>query len=147
MCASMSVSITVNTMRDLLDYSAEHGCERDRAELVDMAIREWLEHQRDRAKPQIPKGYLWKTVLLPNDARLRIASHYCLHYATIVGGELIYNELSMSPNQFASASLGMVRNAWEAIYVQFPGETDWKPAVRLRYAAAAQARRTACQRR
>lgn len=47
----------------------------------------------------------------------------------------------MSPNQFVKAALGQVRNAWEAIYVQMPGERQWKHATRLRYEAAAQARR------
>ncbi|WP_154668265.1 hypothetical protein [Pseudoduganella violaceinigra] len=131
----------MSTLRNLLEYLTEQGSELDPADVADRAIREWLERQRGPAKRRAPLGYWWKTVFLPDGSRLRISSRYCVHFATVVGDEIIYNSLSVSPNQFATASLGTVRNAWEAIYVQLPGERDWKPAVRLRYAAAAQAQR------
>ena len=56
-------------------------------------------------------------------------------------GPLGYFWKSMSPNQFATASLGTVRNAWEAIFVQIPGERDWKRATGLRYLAEMQKRK------
>jgi hypothetical protein len=137
MSKHVSVAVTLPTLRALLEYQAEHASEEDFSDLLDRAIREWLARHRG------PQGYLWKTVMLPDGSRLRISSRHRTHYATIVGDELIYEGVSMSPNQFATASLGTVRNAWEAILVQLPGERDWKPATRLRYAAEAQARRIA----
>jgi len=141
MSQRLSVSISLPTLLELLAYRAEQDSEADPSDLADVAIREWLQRQRAATKPHRPPGYLWKTVLLPDGARLRIFSRQCAHYADIVGNELIYNEQTMSPNQFALASLGSVRNAWEAIQVQLPGELEWRSAARLRYAAAAQARR------
>lgn len=143
MSARMSVAISLGTLRELLEYQAEQRSEIDPADLADLAIREWLVRQRDPSKRLGPNGYQWKTVFLPEGARLRISSQHCAHFATIVGDELIYEDTSMSPNQFARASLGTVRNAWEAIFVQLPGERDWKRATRLRFAAAAQAQRVA----
>lgn len=143
MGSRMSVEISLSTLRELLAYHAEHGNDLDPADMADVAIREWLQRQRDPTKCPGPNGYRWKTVFLPEGSRLRISSQHCAHFATIVGDELVYENLSMSPNQFARASLGMVRNAWEAIFVQLPGEKDWKRATRLRFAAAAQAQRLA----
>ncbi|WP_374585604.1 hypothetical protein [Pseudoduganella sp.] len=79
--------------------------------------------------------------MLPDGSRLRISSLQRSFYATVVGDELIYEGQSMSPNQFATASLGTVRNAWEAIFVQIPGERDWKRATGLRYPAEMQKRK------
>ena len=137
MSQTVSVPVALPTLRALLDYQAEHASEQDFSELVDRIFREWLARQRG------PQGYLWKTVMLPDGSRLRITSLHRAHFATIVGGELIYEGVSMSPNQFARASLGTVRNAWEAILVQLPGECNWTPATRLRYSAEADARRKA----
>jgi hypothetical protein len=135
-----SLAISLPTMRALLDYQAEHACDIDPAELADRAIREWLHRQHI---PATPAGYFWKTVFLPDGTRLRISSCAGAHYAEVVCGELIYGTQSLSPNQFVTASLGNVGNAWKVIFVQLPGDTDWTPALRLRYAANAHALRTA----
>ncbi|XLZ72360.1 hypothetical protein ABT364_10475 [Massilia sp. SR12] len=66
-----------------------------------------------------------------------------LHYAMVVCGDIIYDSLCVSPNQFVTASLGNAGNAWQLVYVQLPGDSDWTQAQRLRYAAAAHALRTA----
>ena len=137
MSRHLSVPIALPTLRALLDYQAEHASEEDFSNFVDRIFREWLARQRG------PQGYLWKTVMLPDGSRLRISSLHRAHFADIVGGELIYEGMSMSPNQFARASLGTVRNAWKAILVQLPGERSWTPASRLRYSVEAAARRNA----
>ncbi len=137
MCQLVSVPVPVATLRALLDYQAEHASDQDFSDLLDRIFREWLARQGG------PQGYLWKTVMLPDGCRLRITSQRRVHFAAIVGDQLIYEGVSMSPNQFATASLGTVRNAWQAIMVQLPGDTVWKPATRLRYSAEAEARRKA----
>ncbi len=75
--------------------------------------------------------------------RLRICSRQGPHNAEVVCGELIHESHSVSPNQFVTASLGNVGNAWKVIHVQLPGDSDWTPAFRLRHAAMAHAFRTA----
>lgn len=129
MCPRQSVAITLPTLRALLEYHDAHPTEKDLADLADLAIRDWLVRQRG------PLGYFWKGVLLPDGSRLCISSLQRSFYATVVGDELIFEGQSMSPNQFATACLGTVRNAWEAIFVQIPGDRDWKRATRLRYMA------------
>lgn len=137
MSQTVSVPIALPTLRALLDYQAGHASKESFSDLVDRIFREWLARERS------PQGYLWKTVMLPEGSRLRISSLHRAHFAAIVGSELIYEGVSMSPNQLARASLGTVRNAWEAIQIQLPGELNWTAANRLRYSAEAEARRKA----
>jgi hypothetical protein len=144
MSSNLYIAISSATMHALLDFQREQkNCERDPAALADLAIRDWLERQREPAQPASQRGYFWKKVFLPDGTRLRVSSYAVTRYAAIVGDDLVHNGMTMSPNRFAQMSLGSVRNAWHAIRVLLPGEREWKLALRLRYAAEAQARRSA----
>ncbi len=138
-----TLEVSLPTLRALLDYQAERAGDLSLADLADIAILEWLQRHRTFNRPLEPKGYFWKTVFLPDGTRLRISSSTGKHYAEVVAGELLYESLSVSPNQFVTASLGNTGNAWKVICVQLPGDTDWTPAMRLRHAAMAHAFRTA----
>jgi len=143
MCSRVSLEVTLPTLRALLDYLAEQAADIDLAELAELAIRDWLQHQRAATRPTSSQGYLWKTVFLPEGTRLRIATRGNVYYAEVMGDELIHDTRRLTPNQFATACLGNIGNAWKAIHVQLPGENDWTQASRLRFAAAAHALRTA----
>lgn len=64
-------------------------------------------------------------------------------YAAIVGDDLVYESMTTSPNRFVQSTLGPTRNAWNVVYVQMPGEREWKMAFRLRVAQETEARRDA----
>jgi hypothetical protein len=83
---------------------------------------------------------LWKTLFIPDGARLRISNHSVTRYAAIVGDDLVHNAMTMSPNQFVQMTLGAARNAWNVVYIQMPGEREWRLAIRLRHEQTAQAR-------
>lgn len=83
MCQLVSVPITFTTLRALLDYQTEHASEQDFSDLLDRIFREWLARQGG------PQGYRWKTVMLPDGCRLRITSRHRVHFAAIVGDQLI----------------------------------------------------------
>lgn len=143
MTSRVTLEVSLPTLHALLDYHAEHAAGRALADLADIAICEWLQRQRASNKPVDPKRFFWKTVFLPDGTRLRIRSRQGPHYAEVVCGELIYEGEAVSPNQFVTASLRNVGNAWKVIHVQLPGDTDWTPALHLRHAAMAHAFRTA----
>jgi len=143
MSTQVTVEVNSATLRALLNYQAEQDCEVDIREVVDEAVRDWLQRQAEAVRPPAPGGYTWKTIFLPDGTRLRVKSRHGFHYAEVVCGELIADSLSISPNQFVTASLGNAGNAWRLVYVQLPGDSDWTQAQRLRYAAAAHALRTA----
>jgi len=138
-----TLEVSLHTLRALLDYQAERANNLALAELADLAILEWLQRKNAAVGPLDLKGFYWKTVFLPDGTKLRISSSRGKHYADVVCGELIYEGEVVSPNQFVTASLRNVGNAWKVIYVQLPGDTDWTPALRLRHAAMAHAFRTA----
>jgi len=140
---NLCIAVSLPTLRALLDYQAGQDDHPDPAALADAAIRDWLQRQHQQARPAGQRGYLWKTLFLPEGTRLRTASHHGSQYASIEGDELVYNAMTMSPNQFAQAGNGNTRSAWDAISIQLPGERAWQPVARLRDAQAAQARRTA----
>jgi len=110
-----TLEVSLATLRALLDYQAERANNLALADLADLA----------------------------DGTKLRISSSSGKHYADVVCGELIYEGAVVSPNQFVTASLHNVGNAWKVICVQLPGDTDWTPALRLRHAAMAHAFRTA----
>lgn len=143
MNSRVMLEVNPSTLRALLDFQSEQGGELDLAALAEQAISEWLQLQRTRAKPLAPPGYFWKTVFLPEGTRLRVKSCHGAHFAEVIGCRLVHDSQCFSPNQFVTASLGNVGNAWNLIYVQLPGESDWTQARRLRYEIEAHARRTA----
>ncbi|KRC00592.1 hypothetical protein [Duganella sp. Root198D2] len=143
MTSRVTLEVSLPTLHALLDYHSEQAADHTLTDLADIAIREWLQRQRAASKPMELAGFFWKTVFLPDGALLRICSRDGPHYAEVVCGELIYEGRAVSPNQFVTASLGNVGNAWKVIYVQLPGDGDWTPATRMRHAAMAHAFRTA----
>lgn len=134
MTPTVCIAIAPRTMRALMDFQRDHSKEGELCELADQAINDWLAHQLELAKPAGQRGYFWKALFLPDGTRLRISTHAATRYAAVVGDDLVYNAMCLSPNQFAQQAIGAVHNAWSAIYIQMPGERAWTQAQRLRRA-------------
>jgi hypothetical protein len=143
MTTNVCIAISSKTLRAMLDYQEEQEAEFDPASLAEIAIFEWLERQRERAKPQGQRGYFWKKLFLPDGTRLRVSNHRMTRYAAIVGDDLVHECMTMSPNRFVQSTLGSARNAWNVVYVQMPGTREWKMAFRLRCEQESEARRNA----
>ena len=140
MVPTFCIALSAPTLRALLEIQGQHS-DIDPATLADLAIREWLERQRELSKPTVQRGYRWKSLFLLEGTRLRTSSYTVTCYADIVGDDLVHNGAIMSPNQFVQMSLGSTRSAWHAIHIQMPGSREWKLALRLRHAQEAEARR------
>ncbi|WP_343726275.1 hypothetical protein, partial [Herbaspirillum huttiense] len=140
MTPNLCIAVSAPTLRALLDFHSEHSNEIDLADLADLAIRDWLHHQRELAKPAGQRGYFWKKLFLPDGTRLRVSNHMITRYAAVVGDDLVHETMTMSPNRFAQMTLGSARNAWEVVYIQMPGQREWKQALRLRCALEADER-------
>jgi hypothetical protein len=82
------------------------------------------------------QGYQWKNVLLRNGSRIRMTYKGEDYFAFIGNGQLLYNEESMSPSQFAAAvAEGSSRNAWRDLWIQdrqHEGDSGWERADRIR---------------
>lgn len=118
-------------MLALLQFIEQSSVPLTPAEIADQAVLGWLEsrcHEAEHVPRPILRGYQWKCLFLPEGTQLRV---WCRHehgYAEVIGDELIYNDRSVSPNQFVAACADTVRNAWVEINMLMPGETKWKLA-------------------
>lgn len=54
------------------------------------------------------------------------------HLAHVVGQELLYKGVAVSPRQFTVMVAGEGRNAWRDLWVRLHGEKNWVPAAKLR---------------
>jgi len=74
------------------------------------------------------EGYQWKRLFLPEGTRLRISFHGQQRFACVEGGTILSDGMATTPSRFANQDGCGSRNAWQAIWLQFPGERDWTPA-------------------
>jgi hypothetical protein len=71
---------------------------------------------------------MWKSLFLPERTQLRMFLRGDHAYAVVVGGHIMHRGRVVSPNQFANAFKGCVRNAWRDLSIRMPGEKRWKYA-------------------
>ena len=131
MFTACTVPVPTPTLLELLDYLQNNGSGQDPAEIVGMAIQYWLDEMKRLAhSPSRPilHGYQWKELFLPEGTRLRLVYRADCAYAEVVGDKIIYQGHPVSPNQFATAFAGSVRNAWHDLTLRLPGEKNWKHA-------------------
>ncbi len=140
MLPTICIALSAPTLRALLEFQGE-GSGVDPAVVADLAIRDWLERQRELEHPGSQRGYRWKSLFLPEGTRLRTSNYAVTRYAEVVGDDLVHRGMILSPNQFVQMSLGSTRSAWHAIHIQMPGSREWTLALRLRHAQEAEARR------
>lgn len=142
----ISISIPAETFHALVDQCGElfYG---DKAEtVVNELILDWLQQQTaataaTAAPPvtvsELPpqstaatteEGYQWKRLFLPTGTRLRASFRGTSRFASVEGNHLISEGQVTTPSQFANARGSGGRSAWRTLWLQLPGESDWKPA-------------------
>ena len=95
-----------------------------------------LDHQFQERFGSATRGYQWQSVFLPNGTKVRMQYRGSDTYGEIRHQKLFLENDAVSPSEFASrVANNTSRNAWRDIYVQFPGDADWKFADGLRRAA------------
>lgn len=133
-----SLPASFETYQGLGNFMCKHGMNRQMFELVDEIISNWmLDYEAVQAQGNAPtlEGYQWKDVFLPSGTTLRNVYRRTSYLAHVEGRELRHEGRSVSPAQFVNAVGGSFRNAWKTIWVRFPNESDWKPAMTLRNAS------------
>jgi len=130
-----SLPASLETYQGLGNFMYAHGVKQEMYEVVDEAIRAWmagfLDAKEARAAPTMD-GYQWKEVFLPHSTILRNVYQRTSYLARVEGRELRYEGRSVSPAQFVNAVGGSFRNAWKTLWIRFPNEDEWKPAMSLR---------------
>jgi len=133
---NVSVPISTATFIGLVDFLREKNSPRDPLEVIEAAIDYWMgnaDWKEEILSPVgVATGYSWKSVFLSSGTVLRIRYNSNYHYAKVEGDKLVYEGVSVSPNQFALKVTGVARDAWRDVWVKRPGDDDFVVANFLR---------------
>lgn len=130
-----SVPASLETYQGLGNFMHIHGLKEEMYEVVDRAIKEWMDRfvsADSQGHATTLDGYQWKQLFLPEGTTLRTAFKRVNYLAHVEGSEVVYQGRSVSPAQFANEVAGCARNAWKVVWLRFPNEDEWKPAMSLR---------------
>ena len=105
---------------------------RCRHEALRLAIKHWIAAQRAAAEPA--RGYQWRLLFLPSGSPIRMRHGEQYYVAEVVGDDLLYHGMPVSPRQFTLMVAGHGRNAWRDVRVRLNGERHWTQACRLKRA-------------
>jgi hypothetical protein len=135
--SEISVPILTSTFIGLVDFLREKNSARDPIEVIDSAIDYWMENAGCKSEILSPPtgaatGYSWKSLFLPSGSTLRIRYNSQYHYAKVEGDKLMYQGVSVSPNQFALKVAGCARDAWRDVWIKRPSDKDYVVAKSLR---------------
>ena len=129
---TVSIQLPRPLLTELLDFLDHSDDEQDPSEAAVSALRAWLDQKRqpqaaESAQPLL-RGYMWKSLFLPEGTQMRMFLRGDHDYAVVVGDRLMHRNRAVSPNQFANSFDGCVRNAWRDVSIRMPGEKSWKYA-------------------
>ena len=130
---TISIHLPRPLLTELLDYLDHSDDAQDPSEAAVSALRAWLDDkrratQRPESEQPLLRGYMWKSLFLPEGTQMRMFLRGDHDYAVVVGDRLMHRNRSVSPNQFANSFDGCVRNAWRDVSIRMPGEKTWKYA-------------------
>lgn len=132
----MAIPVPLRDCEALFDYKERTRCREDLCELAGQAIRSWLKVQTAKEKAgrrgQATKGYQWKQLFLPNGTVLRVVIEGRNYQATVKRDRIIFDGKAVSPSQFANPTSSSRRNAWNRIWLLFPGAAHWRRASACR---------------
>lgn len=82
--------------------------------------------------PSTSRGYQWKQLFLPNGTELRAIYGGRSTYAQVEDERIISDGSPTTPSRLANAQGCGTRNAWQTIWLRFPGSTRWQRAADCR---------------
>jgi len=126
MLATTSLQIPAPMLLQFLSFVQLHCHDMEPAFAASEALKQWME-RRDRGEtgktePE-PAGYRWKTLYLPEGARLQVDGRSDAGFAYVVRGQLVWHGEPTTPNRFARMALGYPCNAWRYIWITMPWDT------------------------
>ncbi|MGW8392515.1 hypothetical protein [Pseudoduganella sp. HUAS MS19] len=130
-----SLPASLETYQALGNFMYTHGFKQEMYEVVDDVIVNWMSSYataKSQGAANTLDGYQWKDVFLPSGTTLRNVYKRASYLAHVEGRELRYDGRSVSPAQFVNAVGGRFRNAWSTVWIRFPDENEWQPAMTLR---------------
>lgn len=130
-----SLPASLETYQGLGNFMYTHGLKQEMYEVVDLAIKAWMAdfvNAKTQRAASTLDGYQWKGLFLPSGTTLRTVFKRVSYLAYVEGSDLLHNGRAVSPGRFVNEVAGCARNAWRTVWLRFPNEDEWKPAMALR---------------
>ena len=112
------------------------GDTRSMDAIVEEALQAWL-HQAACDNPPAAqaaaRGYLWKSLFLPEGTLVRFDYKNQTYHAEVRGDAIVYQGKAYSPRQLLLHVTGSVRNAWHELWLHCPGDHRWHLADTRRH--------------
>jgi hypothetical protein len=141
---AISSQVPPSLMAELTMFLRTSGNPLLPGQAASLAIRAWIQAQQQPASagaaataPASGRGYQWKDLFLPEGTELRMStlratSQGATCYARVEGDHIIFRGNAVSPRGMTLAIAGEGRNAWRDLWLKFPGEPRFVPAIRCR---------------
>jgi hypothetical protein len=102
-------------------------------------VKRWLavdmERLALRKNGRAMRGFQWKNVFLPEGTTLRTSYRDTIEFAKVVGDSIVSDDgACLTPSQFANRH-AQGRNAWQLVWLRFPGDEHWVRAANCRAGA------------
>jgi hypothetical protein len=104
------------------------------ASIVEQVIEDFLERTKDDYAPSDQNPFIWDQLRLPSGTKVRTKHYGDYQIAEVQDGKVYWDgEEFKSMSQLARSMRGNTsNNAWVVLEIQYPGQTDWTLADRLR---------------
>lgn len=133
---NMSISIPFELYQSFGNHLHDLGGTGDLSTMASLAIRQWMASNKpsntSSEAGSLMCGYQWKKVYLPDGTKLRTSFAGNDFHATVKGNTVQFNDMVLSPSQFANHVSRSRRNAWRVIWLLFPDSATWKLASTCR---------------
>jgi hypothetical protein len=130
------LTIHASTAQAIKRFLAARGDPGNFEAVVEEALLAWL----DRAAIDNPpvaqgaaRGYLWKSLFLPEGTLIRFDYRRQTHHAEVRGDRIVYQGRPFSPRQLLLHVTGAVRNAWQELWLRCPTDNRWHLADTRRH--------------
>ena len=145
----ITVPISTETFLRLAHFLRSSGSALEPVSVVENAVNYWIDNAEWKGADLLPDShgsgaYVWKvqrkgdrpasSLSLGSGTKLRIKTGASFEYATVEGDTLMYQDIPVSPNQFAKLATGTPRDAWRDVWVKRPDDQDYLHADALREA-------------
>ncbi len=104
------------------------------ASVVEQVVEDFLDRTKDDDMPSDTNPFLWDQLQLPSGTKVRTKHYGEFQVAEVQDGKVYWDgEEFKSMSQVARAMRGNTsNNAWVVLEIQYPGQTNWTLADRLR---------------
>jgi hypothetical protein len=122
------VRLPADVLEELGDHSGRWWSDPALEPIIVEAIRAFIKPAQAKRQPPTDSdtaGYQWKQLFLPAGTKLRASFGGKPSFAVVGGDDVVCDGQAVSPSGFANRHGSGNRNAWQVIWLRFPGSEQW----------------------